>query len=95
MTLLGSIHGVGRVIVDGKDIGEARYEISVFKPNHLMNARGTLEAEGSVLWGAYQAKENPTLVLETGESISFLVSSARPFDRTARIAVNGAVPGFE
>ena len=94
MTYLGSIRGSGRVLVDGEEVGEARYSISVFQPRHLKVANGTLEADDSVIWAAYQASRGCALVLEDGESVEFVYRQSSVGSGIAAIDVSGPVPGF-
>ena len=55
MAHLGSISGVARVVVDGNDVGEAEYEISVSQPRHLKEARGSIIADSAVIWAAFES----------------------------------------
>ena len=78
--------GVGRVIVDGNDIGEAEYEISVSQPRHLKEARGSIIADSGVIWAVYQSGKNAVLALEDGKTVSFLITRGEPARGRATIA---------
>lgn len=80
----------------GDEIGNAEYEIRVFKPKNLIEAHGILKADEGVLWKIFdsQAQGNATLLLENGETIEFLISSASVGSGVANIVISGPVPGF-
>lgn len=94
MRKLGSLKGVGALIVGDERIEDVRYEIDVWQEaGGLKSARGTLQSSGNDFFKAFD--RNP-VVLETADGETLGVTIAHltlPFG-PATIVVNGAVPGF-
>ena len=88
MTHLGSISGTGRLILDGKDLGAAEYEIDVSQPRFIPEARGIISSEEATIFDLVGKKL--VLKLESGESIDIIVNSSN-----GGIVVSGPVPGFQ
>jgi hypothetical protein len=91
MSFLGSLQGTGRILVNGKHIGEAEYEITVFQEDTSQEAYGSLLGETKILQTAFESSA-PELVLETGETIRFTITDWRV--GTATIVIYSPVPGF-
>ncbi len=94
MRHLGTIKGIGRLIVDSVDVCEARYRISVYQRGEFALKRviGTLKADLGELRRALRSRSDCSLKLETGEDIS--INITRITERGATITVNGPIPGF-
>ena len=94
MRHLGTIEGIGRLIVDSADVCEARYRISVHQRGEfgLKTASGTLEADLGELRKAWHNRSECTLKLETSGEVSLIIT--RITNSGATISVNGPVPGF-
>ena len=91
---LGTIEGIGRLIVDSADVCETRYRISVQQRDEfgpIMNS-GTLEADLDELHKAWSSGSDCVLRLETGDEISLNIDALT--DSGAAISVNGPIPGF-
>lgn len=94
MRHLGTLEGIGRLIVDSADVCKARYRISVHQRDKFApkSARGTLDADLGELRKAWHNRSDCTLKLETGGEVSIIIT--RITDSGATIRVSGPVPGF-
>ncbi len=94
MRRLGTIEGIGRLIVDSADVCEASYRISVYepRPSAPKRASGTLEADFNELRKAWHNRSTCALKLETGDEVFIIIT--RITDSGAIIDVSGPVPGF-
>ena len=94
MRHLGTIEGIGRLIVDSHDVCEARYRISVQQRSQFSSITnsGTLEADLDELHKAWSSESDCILRLETGDEIGLNIEALT--DSGAAISVNGPIPGF-
>jgi hypothetical protein len=92
MTHLGTIEGVGRLIVDSDDTCEAEYRIRISQTGAagLKSARGTLSADQSALWKAMNLRK-ARLRLEDGTEVEIIIER---LGDPADIIVNDPIPGF-
>jgi len=88
MTYLYSVEGTGRLIVDGEDLGEARYDIAVSQDGTLKSVGGTLYADWRILTKALDARK-ATLISENGQDLEVLVYSCNAGEDWGLIHVNG------
>jgi hypothetical protein len=91
MEFPGSLSGDGRVLLDGEDIGEASYEIRVYGPKYLPEARGHIDADAPVIRRIVDAR-GAILQLEGGQTVKILPGRWRMGH--AEIIVSGPTPSF-
>ncbi len=94
MEHLGTIHGVGRLVVNAADVCEARYHINVYKNERtgFNTANDNIEADSDELHRAWSTGATCLLRLETGDEIIITIDDFT--DTGVTIGANGPIPGF-
>jgi hypothetical protein len=95
MAVLGRLTGIGSVRVAGEVFGGVAYELVVTKNGPLgsTGGRGTLRAKPSEIFQMFDVNDGLVLELANGEGeVSFSVE--RTDMQSARVVLNGPVPGF-
>jgi hypothetical protein len=65
MRHIGRLQGAGQVVIGGKNLGAAKYDIDVYRDGAFKTASGMISADERVIWEAFTADEHATLVLPT------------------------------
>ena len=93
MSHLGDITGRARLLLEGKDVGEVGYAISVSRPSNLIEAAGEIYGNQDLLW-KFSQSHGGFLQPEGGQQIQILPRRWTLGDDYVDILVSGPVPGF-
>jgi hypothetical protein len=96
MNHLGTLAGRGRVLVDGKDVGNIDYDIHIYQqdpPHGTKKSYGTATGAAPTLTAAYNARELAILELQSGGTVSFMIKHVHDGEG-AEITISGPIPGF-
>jgi hypothetical protein len=90
MAYLGSLDGVGQLVVDGNNLGRVRYQIGIFRRRTLREGRGRIEGDPEPLRQFYDARSGQ-LHLERGGSVTILPKQWWAIGRVD-IVITGPIP---
>ena len=95
MRHLLSLSGTGHVRIGEESVGSVSYTIDAFEIEigGLKNGRGSVEAESAILHKIMNSRVTPTLELETGGTVDFLITNWNVASGIAHIATSGPIPG--
>lgn len=89
---LGSLHGEGRLLARGQDLGPVRYEIDGYKGHRGESGNGRIEGERAMLIEAFEAQA-AEIVLADGQSTQIIVSEPGR-EPAAEFRLIGPLPKF-
>ena len=94
MGQIGSLKGVGQLIVDGDEFDSVNYSITVsIGPSGIKDQRGQITASAQALWDFSQIGGG-VLRLEDGTEVDIIHLSTDIVRNVAEIHVNSPLPGF-
>ena len=94
MGQIGSLKGVGQLIIDGDEFDGVNYSITVsVDPSGVKDQRGKITTSGKALWDLSEVGGG-MLRLEDGTEVDIVLLSTNEAQFVAEIQVNGPLPGF-
>ena len=94
MGQIGSLKGVGQLIIDGDEFDGVNYSITVsVGPSGIKDQRGQITTSAQALWDFSQIGAG-VLRLEDGTEVDIIHLSTDGLRTVAEIHVNSPLPGF-
>ena len=94
MSQIGSLKGVGQLIIDGDEFNGVNYSITVsVDPSGTKDQRGQITTSGQALWDLSEVGGG-VLRLEDGTEVDIVVLSTNVAQFVAEIQVDGPLPDF-
>ena len=94
MGQIGSIKGVGQLIIDGDEFDGVNYSITVsVDPSGIKDQRGQITTSGQALWDLSEVGGG-MLRLKDGTEVDIVLLSTNVAQFVAEIQVDGPLPGF-
>jgi hypothetical protein len=90
MVYLGSTRGRGQLVMNGRNVGEFRYEIRGYQQSESKEFTGTLWGDPLTLQRGFEAREL-ALVLKTGIQVPIVMARMSLGAGTGSIHVNAEV----
>jgi hypothetical protein len=92
MTTLGTIDGTGTLIVNGEDICDVSYTLTIIQSRGMKYADGYITGDPEVLLTTFEARITQ-LRLQSGDIVEAMIVKFGYADN-ATIKINGPVPGY-
>ena len=90
MTILKTLAGSGALIVDGREVGQAGYQLTVSLHEHRISGSGTLSGGFDVLYSAFDG-EDTRLQLPAGQMRIIITNLS---DEGCLFKTTGEIPGM-